>query len=83
MSVVSKHALRQGPHLEKPTFSRRLTLRNLFRADMTLDLETSKGRLFFLVPISPPVHFEGVENRHVFFLDGRFCEQHLSERAVL
>ena len=38
---------------------------------------------FFLVPISPPVHFEGVENRHFFFLDGRFCEQHLSERAVL
>ena len=37
---------------------------------------------FFLVPISPPVHFEGVENRN-FFLDGRFCEQHLSERAVL
>ena len=42
-----------------------------------------KGRLF-LVPVSPPVHFEGVENRNFFFrLDVRFCEQHLSERAVL
>ena len=41
---------------------------------------------FFLVPISPPVHFEWVESRHFFFwtgdfvngtfLSGRFCEQH-------
>ena len=41
---------------------------------------------FFLVPVSPPVHFEGVENRNFFFwtcdfvnstfLSGRFCEQH-------
>ena len=41
---------------------------------------------FFLVPVSPPVHFEGVENRIFFlwtgdfvnstFLSGRFCEQH-------
>ena len=36
-----------------------------------------------LVPISPPVHFEAVENRNFAFLDWRFCEQHLSERAVL
>ena len=40
---------------------------------------------FFLVPVSPPVHFEGVENRKSFldgrylnsiFQSGRFCEQH-------
>ena len=37
----------------------------------------------FMVPVSPPVCFDGVENRDSFFLDGRFCEQHLSERAVL
>ena len=41
------------------------------------------GKAFFLVPISPPVRFEGVENRNFFFLDGRFCEQHLSEREGL
>ena len=45
-----------------------------------------KGRLFF-VPVSPPVHFEVVENRNLFLLDGRylnstflsgrFCEQHV------
>ena len=40
-----------------------------------------EGRLV-LVPVSPPVHFEGVENRNIF--SGRaISEQHLSERAVL
>ena len=41
---------------------------------------------FFLVPVSPPVHCEGIENRQFFFwtgdfvnstfLSGQFCEQH-------
>ena len=26
------------------------------------------GKPFYLVPVSPPVHFEGVENRDFFFL---------------
>ena len=41
----------------------------------------TKARLF-LVPVSPPVHFEGVENRN-FFSGRAISEQHLSERAVL
>ena len=35
----------------------------------------------FLVPVSPPAHFEGVKN-HNFFLSGRaISEQHPSERV--
>ena len=56
-------------------------VRAFVRAELCLAPNIGEG--FFLVPISPPVRFEGVENRNCFFLDGRFCEQHLSERAVL
>ena len=38
---------------------------------------------FHLDPVSPPVYFEGAKIRNLFFLDGRFCEQHLSEWGVL
>ena len=37
-----------------------------------------KGNASFLVPVSPPVHFEGVENRD-FFSGRAISEQHLSE----
>ena len=35
----------------------------------------------FLVPVSPPVHFEGVENRN--FFGQAISDQDLFERAIL
>ena len=79
-----------GKRKERRTSARRVGARRYCNFNQRLDRGAfrlvSKGRLLFLVPVSPHVHFEGVENRNFFFwtgdfvnstfLSGRFCEQH-------